>query len=107
MNGELVPWDEAKVHVLTHGLHYGTGVFGGIRAHDTEIGTAVFRRTDHVERLYKSAELYYMPIPYQREELRAAIHDVIARNGLHEAYIRPLVFRGYGQMGLFPLNAPV
>ena len=107
MNGDLVAWDDAKVHVLTHGLHYGTGVFEGIRAHDTELGTAVFRLSDHLERLRRSAELYYMPLPYSQEELRGVIHEVIARNGLTEAYIRPLVFRGYGQMGLFPLEAPV
>lgn len=107
MNGDFVAWEDAKVHVLTHGLHYGTGVFEGIRAHDTELGTAVFRLTDHLERLRRSAELYYMPLPYSAQELRTVIHDVIARNGLSECYIRPLVFRGYGQMGLFPLEAPV
>jgi branched-chain amino acid aminotransferase len=107
MNGEFVAWEDAKVHVLTHGLHYGTGVFEGIRAYNTEIGTAVFRHTDHIDRLFKSAELYYMPIPYTREELRAATHELIGRNGLDECYIRPIVFRGYGTMGLFPLEAPV
>jgi branched-chain amino acid aminotransferase len=107
MNGDFVAWEDAKVHVLTHGLHYGTGVFEGIRAYDTEVGTAVFRLADHLERLFKSAGLYYMPIPYSPEELRAATHDLIGRNGLSSCYIRPLVFRGYGQMGLFPLDAPV
>jgi branched-chain amino acid aminotransferase len=107
MNGEFVAWEDAKVHVLTHGLHYGTGVFEGIRAYNTEIGTAVFRHTDHIDRLFKSAELYYMPVPYSREELRAATHELIGRNGLDECYIRPIVFRGYGTMGLFPLEAPV
>jgi branched-chain amino acid aminotransferase len=107
MNGELVPWDEAKVHVLTHGLHYGTGVFEGVRAYDTPRGTAVFRHRDHIDRLFKSSELYYMPIPYTREEIRAATHEVIARNGLADCYIRPIVFRGYGTMGLFPLDARV
>jgi branched-chain amino acid aminotransferase len=107
MNGELVPWEEAKVHVLTHGLHYGTGVFEGIRAYDTELGTAVFRHRDHLERLYRSARLYYMPIPFALEELRSATHELIARNGLTSCYIRPIVFRGYGQMGLYPLEAPV
>jgi branched-chain amino acid aminotransferase len=107
MNGDFVAWDDAKVHVLTHGLHYGTGVFEGIRAYDTELGTAVFRHLDHLDRLYKSAELYYMPIPYGREELRAATHELIGRNGLSSCYIRPIAFRGYGQMGLYPLDAPV
>jgi branched-chain amino acid aminotransferase len=106
-NGELVPWDEAKVHVLTHGLHYGTGVFEGIRAYETPQGTAIFRHHEHLERLFKSAELYYMPIPYTLEELRSATHELIAANELRECYIRPLAFRGYGQMGLFPLEAPV
>ena len=107
MNGDLVPWEDAKVHVLTHGLHYGTGVFEGIRCYDTQIGPAVFRHQDHVERLFRSAELYYMPIPYTREQVRAATLDLIARNGLRACYIRPLVFRGAGVMGLFPLEAPV
>jgi branched-chain amino acid aminotransferase len=107
MNGEFVAWDEAKVHVLTHGLHYGTGVFEGIRAYDTEHGTAIFRHQDHIDRLFKSAELYYMPIPYTREELRTATHELIVRNNLPECYIRPIVYRGYGTMGLFPLDAPV
>ncbi len=107
MNGEFVPWEDAKVHVLTHGLHYGTGVFEGVRCYDTEIGPAVFRHADHVERLFRSSELYYMPIPFDREALRHATLELIARNGLRSCYIRPLVFRGYGQMGLFPLDAPV
>ena len=107
MNGEFVAWEDAKVHVLTHGLHYGTGVFEGIRAYDTEHGTAIFRFGDHLDRLYKSAELYYMPLPYAKEELRAATHELIARNGLDSCYIRPLAFRGYGQMGINPLEAPV
>jgi branched-chain amino acid aminotransferase len=106
-NGELVPWEDAKVHVLTHGLHYGTGVFEGIRAYETPRGTAIFRHQEHLERLFKSAELYYMPIPYTLEELRAATHELIAANELRECYIRPIAFRGYGQMGLFPLEAPV
>jgi len=106
-NGELVAWEDAKVHVLTHGLHYGTGVFEGERAYETPQGTAIFRHRDHLERLFKSAELYYMPIPYTLEELRAATHELIAANELRECYIRPIVFRGYGQMGLYPLDAPV
>jgi branched-chain amino acid aminotransferase len=106
-NGELVAWEDAKVHVLTHGLHYGTGVFEGIRAYETPRGPGVFRHYDHLDRLFKSAELYYMPIPYTLEELRAATHELIAANELRECYIRPIVFRGYGQMGLFPLDAPV
>jgi branched-chain amino acid aminotransferase len=106
-NGELVAWEDAKVHVLTHGLHYGTGVFEGIRCYDTTHGPAIFRHHDHLDRLFKSAELYYMPIPYTLDELRSATHELIAANELRECYIRPIVFRGYGQMGLFPLDAPV
>jgi branched-chain amino acid aminotransferase len=107
MNGEFVAWEDAKVHVLTHGLHYGTGVFEGVRCYDTEIGPAVFRHAEHVDRLFKSAELYYMPLPFTREELREATLELIGRNGLRECYIRPAAFRGYGTMGLFPLEAPV
>ena len=106
-NGELVAWEDAKVHVLTHGLHYGTGVFEGIRCYDTEQGPAIFRHQDHIDRLFQSAELYYMPIPFTKAELRSATHDLIASNGLRECYIRPIVFRGYGTMGLYPLDASV
>jgi branched-chain amino acid aminotransferase len=106
-NGELVAWEDAKVHVLTHGLHYGTGVFEGIRAYEIERGTGIFRHRDHLDRLFRSAELYYMPIPYSREELRRATHELIAANELRECYIRPIAFRGYGQMGINPLDAPV
>ncbi|HEY3728252.1 MAG TPA: branched-chain amino acid transaminase [Solirubrobacteraceae bacterium] len=106
-NGELVAWEDAKVHVLTHGLHYGTGVFEGERAYETSRGPSIFRHHDHLQRLLKSAELYYMPIPYTLEQLRAATHELIVANGLSECYIRPIVFRGYGQMGLYPLDAPV
>jgi branched-chain amino acid aminotransferase len=107
MNGDFVPWDEAKVHVLTHGLHYGTGVFEGVRCYDTEIGPAVFRHQEHIDRLFKSSELYYMPVPFEREQIRQATLELISRNGLRSCYIRPLVYRGYGTMGLFPLDAPV
>jgi len=107
MNGEFVAWEDAKVHVLTHGLHYGTGVFEGIRCYDTEIGPAVFRHREHMQRLHRSAELYYMPMPYDVEQLRAATNELIGRNGLRSCYIRPIAYRGYGQMGLNPLEAPV
>jgi branched-chain amino acid aminotransferase len=106
-NGELVAWEDAKVHVLTHGLHYGTGVFEGIRAYETSTGTGIFRHLDHLERLVKSAELYYMPVPYTVEELRSATHELILANELRECYIRPIAFRGYGQMGLYPLDCAV
>ncbi len=107
MDGALVDWADAKVHVLTHALHYGSGVFEGIRAYETERGTGVFRLTDHLERMRRSAELYYMPIPYTTAELAEAVHRTIEVNGLPSCYVRPLVFRGYGEMGINPLNCPV
>jgi len=107
MNGDFLPWDEAKVHVLSHGLHYGTGVFEGIRCYETERGPAVFRLQDHLERLEKSAELYYLEMPHGAERLREATKELIRRNGLRSCYIRPLVFRGYGEMGLYAPSAPI
>jgi branched-chain amino acid aminotransferase len=107
MNGHLVPWEDAKVHVLTHALHYGSGVFEGIRCYDTVRGPAVFQLTEHLRRLERSARLYYMPIPFTHEELVQATKDVIRANGLNACYIRPLVWRGYGEIGVYPLNAPI
>ena len=107
MNGEFVAWDDAQVHVLSHGLHYGTGVFEGIRCYETDRGPAVFRHQDHLRRLEQSAELYYLSLGRSREELREATHELIRRNGLSSCYIRPLAFRGYGEMGLYAQTAPV
>jgi branched-chain amino acid aminotransferase len=107
LNGEFVAWEDAKVHVLTHALHYGTGVFEGIRAYETNRGTAIFRHKDHLDRLEASAKLYYMPLPFAKEQIREATHELIARNGFKSCYIRPLVWRGYGPMGLNPLENPV
>ncbi len=106
-NGEFVAWEDAQVHVLSHGLHYGTGVFEGIRCYGTERGPAVFRHREHLERLEKSAQLYYLPLTYSAAELREATHELIRRNGLDSCYIRPLAFRGYGEMGLYAQTAPV
>ena len=106
-NGEVVAWEDATVHVLTHGLHYGTSVFEGERAYETPRGTAIFRHLDHLERLRASAKLYYMEIPYTTEQLRTATHELIIANGLRECYIRPVVYRGYGQMGINPLECEV
>jgi len=106
-NGEFVAWEDAKVHVLTHGLHYGTGVFEGIRCYETARGPAIFRHLDHLDRLERSAKLYYMELPYTVEQLRVATHELILRNGLNSCYIRPIAYRGYGHMGLNPLEAPV
>ena len=107
MNGEFVAWEDAKVHVLTHALHYGTGVFEGERCYDTERGPAIFRHDEHLDRLERSAKLYYMDMPFSREQLREATHELIARNGFRSCYIRPLVYRGHGPMGLNPLDNPV
>jgi branched-chain amino acid aminotransferase len=107
LNGEFVAWEDAKVHVLTHALHYGTAVFEGIRAYETDQGTAIFRNQDHLARLEASAKLYYMDLPYTSEQLREVTHELISRNGFKSCYIRPLVWRGYGPMGLNPLENPV
>jgi branched-chain amino acid aminotransferase len=107
MNGEFVAWEDAKVHVLTHAMHYGTGVFEGERCYDTERGPAIFRHNEHLDRLERSAKLYYMDMPFSREQLREATHELIARNGFRSCYIRPLVYRGHGPMGLNPLENPV
>lgn len=108
-NGELVPWDEARVHVLSHALHYGSSVFEGIRVYKTPTGLQVFRLTDHMQRLYDSAKIYRMPIPYPRDELIDVCKRVVAANELvNGAYIRPLAMRGYGEIGLAPKeNHPV
>ncbi len=106
-NGSFVPWEDAQVHVLTHALHYGTGVFEGIRAYATPKGTAVFRLNAHLERLRRSAALYEMDLGIGLPELAAAIHETIAANGVESCYVRPIVYRGYGEMGLFALNNPV
>jgi branched-chain amino acid aminotransferase len=107
MNGELVDWADAKVHVGVHGLHYGTGVFEGIRCYDTPKGPAVFRLVDHLQRLHDSARLLYMEIPYSVEELRQASHELISVNGLPECYLRPIAFYGYGELGVSTQGNPV
>lgn len=107
MNGKLVDWADAKIHVLTHALHYGSGVFEGIRAYETDKGTAVFRLTDHIKRLFRSAKIYRMDLPYTVEELVEAVKETIKANELKSCYIRPIAFRGYGEMGLYPMKAPV
>lgn len=106
-NGEFVSWDDARVHVLTHALHYGTGVFEGVRAYDSELGPAIFRGLDHFKRLHRSARLYHMEIPQSPEQLLEITKELITRNGLSSCYIRPVAFRGYGEIGLFPLKADV
>ena len=100
MNGDMVPWEDAKIHVLTHTLHYGTGVFEGIRAYQTDEGTAVFRLTEHIERLYNSGKILGMPMPYSVPEIVQACKDVVADSGLDACYLRPIAYYGYGEMGL-------
>jgi branched-chain amino acid aminotransferase len=107
-DGELIPWDEAKVHVLSHTLHYGSGVFEGIRAYPTSRGVAVFRLTDHVSRLFNSAKILLIDTPFDKKQIVDASKAVVRHNGLTEGcYIRPIVFLGYGEMGLNPLPCPV
>ena len=107
MNGELVDWADATVHVGSHGLHYGSGVFEGIRCYETPKGPAVFRLADHLERLQNSARLLYMEIPYSADELRSASMELIAANGLPECCLRPIVFYGYGELGVAAGSNPV
>ena len=107
MNGELVDWADAKVHVGAHGLHYGTGVFEGIRCYDTPSGPAVFRLTDHIKRLDASAKLLYMDLPHSVEEIRDACLELIGVNGLPECYLRPFAFYGYGELGVSTAGNPV
>jgi branched-chain amino acid aminotransferase len=107
MNGELVDWDDAKIHVGSHGLHYGTGVFEGIRCYDTPKGPAVFRLRDHLERLVNSAKLLYMQLPYSVDELRTVCMDLICTNALPSCYLRPLAFYGYGELGVAARDNPV
>ena len=108
MDGELVDWDAATVHVLTQTMHYGSGVFEGIRAYPTPSGVAVFRLRDHIERLLTSARIFLIDVPYTVDDLVAATRDVVRENNLDQGcYIRPLVYLGYGEMGLNPLPCPV
>ncbi|MEM3539082.1 MAG: branched-chain amino acid transaminase [Nitrososphaerales archaeon] len=107
MNGKFVNWDDAKIHILTHGLHYGTGVFEGIRCYETKNGPAVFRLKDHIKRLFDSAKVFMMEIPFTMKEIFEAVKETIRVNKLKECYIRPIAFYGYKEMGLNPLNNPV
>ncbi|MBI2238540.1 MAG: branched-chain amino acid transaminase [Actinobacteria bacterium] len=107
VDGALVDWADAKVHVLSHAIHYGTGVFEGIRCYETNRGPAVWHLEEHVKRLFRSAKVYHLDIPYSEEAISDAIKETIRANGLSSCYIRPLAIRGYGEMGVNPLNAPV
>jgi len=106
-NGELVEWDKANIHVMSHVVHYGSSFFEGIRCYETPQGTAIFRLTPHIERLFDSAKIYRTEIPYTPEQIVAAVKETVRANGLRSGYIRPVVFRGYGTMGLDPTSCPV
>jgi branched-chain amino acid aminotransferase len=107
MNGNLVDWKNATVHVLSHALHYGTGVFEGIRCYETSRGPAVFRLRDHLERMHRSARIFQMDIPYSTDELLEATSELIKANNLRSCYVRPIAFRGYGEMGIYCLDSPI
>ena len=105
LDGQMVPWKEAKIHVLAHALHYGSGVFEGIRCYMTDKGTAVVRLQDHIKRLFFSATSFRMKMPYKEAEIAKAVIDTIRKNELDAGYIRPIIFYGYGKMGLNPVGA--
>jgi len=107
MDGKLVNWDDAKVHVLTHTLHYGLGAFEGIRCYKTEKGSAIFRLDEHVDRLFASAAIFLLKIPFSKAEIKSAIIKTVKANRLKECYIRPLVYIGYGAMGVYPKDNPI
>lgn len=107
MDGELVPWENAKVHLLTHALHYGFGVFEGIRAYKTSQGPAVFRLTDHIVRLFNSAKIMMIDVPFSVDDLVDATKETVRANNLDSCYIRPIIYTGYGEMGLNPLPCPI
>jgi branched-chain amino acid aminotransferase len=107
MDGELVDWADAKIHVLSHALHYGSGVFEGIRAYETQRGPAVWHLDEHLRRLFRSAKLYHMDLPFSHEQLVDATKQVIRVNGVPSCYIRPIAFRGYGELGVNPMHAPI
>lgn len=106
-NGKLIPWDDAKIHVLSHTLHYGGGAFEGIRFYKTEQGTAIFKLPEHVDRLLYSANALKMSLPYTRDEIIEAIKTIVRINHLEEGYVRPIAFYGYGKMGVSPIGSPV
>jgi branched-chain amino acid aminotransferase len=107
MDGKFVDWDGAQVHVMAHSLHYGLGVFEGIRCYETEKGPAIFRLKEHVDRLFNSAHIFLLDIPYTRREIEDAIQKTVEINRIKECYIRPLVYIGYGAMGLYPKDNPI
>jgi branched-chain amino acid aminotransferase len=107
MDRNFVDWDKASVHILTHTLHYGLGVFEGIRCYETKSGPAIFRLDEHIERLFNSAHIFLIDIPYSQEEIKSAVIETVRVNKIKECYIRPLVYIGYGTMGLYPQTNPI
>jgi branched-chain amino acid aminotransferase len=107
MNGKLIKWDDANIHILSHVIHYGSSWFEGIRCYQTSKGSAIFRLDKHVRRLFDSTKIYRTPIPYTGEQIEEAILQTIRANKMKECYIRPIVYRGYGDVGVNPLNCPV
>jgi branched-chain amino acid aminotransferase len=107
MNGQFVDWKDAQIHVLSHVVHYGTSWFEGIRAYDTKRGTAIFRLREHIKRLERSLKIYHTEMPYSIEEFEQACIEVVKRNGLKSAYLRPVIYRGLGELGVSPLQSPV
>ena len=106
-NGELVPYREAKIHVLSHVIHYGTGAFEGIRLYQNETGSCIFRLDDHVNRLFHSCKIYHLTPEYSIEDIKKAIIETLRGNDLQKAYIRPIVFRGHGSLGVDPRDCPI
>jgi len=107
MSGKFVKWEDAKVHVLSHVIHYGSSVFEGMRVYKTAGGSAAFRLKDHTQRLFNSAKIYYMDIPFSQEEINATILELVGMNRMDECYVRPVVYRGYGKVGVDPVGAPI
>lgn len=107
MNGEFVNWDDARIHILSHVIHYGTSLFEGLRCYKTKKGSACFRLQEHIDRLYNSCKIYRMEIPFRKQEIWDAILETIRANNMEECYVRPVVYRGYGDVGVNPFNCPV
>ncbi|MCX8070537.1 MAG: aminotransferase class IV, partial [Thermodesulfovibrionales bacterium] len=107
MDGKFVNWDDAQVHILTHTLHYGLGAFEGIRCYETSKGSAIFRLKEHVERLFQSAKIFLIDIPFSQDEICSAIIETVRVNNVKECYIRPIVYIGYGAMGIYPKGNPI
>jgi len=107
MNGTIIPWDNATTHIMSHVIHYGSGIFEGIKCYNTERGPAIFKLVDHIDRLYKSASYYKMDIPFQKEEIIKGCTDIVRKNEYTDCYIRPIVYYGFDTLGVFPKNCPI